>query len=136
MVGEGSCAQWLDRRVGLGAACPEGYGAVMPTYIKRLPYVPDEDEARALTQEAIERSERGAHEDWLREAEALVRRVARDLSRFSANDVWAAGLTPPKNRRALGAVMQKLAREGYLVKVDAEVSRWGHGQAIGMWRRA
>lgn len=97
--------------------------------------LPTEAQARAMTEIAIEQSAYGVGEPWLARAELVVREIAAMRRPFSSNDVWAAGLTVPSNRRALGAVMRSLQKEKVIVNTgDEVVSRWGHGGTVSVWQ--
>lgn len=58
------------------------------------------------------RAGEGAGEEWAAEAEAVVLRLAAEKPTFTSDDIWAAGLSRPSEPRALGAVLNRLARLG------------------------
>lgn len=81
---------------------------------------------------------RGAGEPWLAWARAVVLQVASSRLSFTSDSVWAAGLAKPREPRALGAVMNKLAREGLIRKTGTwttttQASR--HNAPVTVWER-
>lgn len=96
------------------------------------PSVADAEQARDT---ALEKVERGADPVWLAEARAKVLLVARTHDRFTGDDIWAAGLSKGREPRALGAVMNALAREGEIVRTGSYVkSRFRHASPMVEWR--
>ena len=84
------------------------------------------------------RAEVGAGFEWSAEARSTVLDVARGRPEFTADDVWATGLPKPREPRALGAVMNALARAGLIVATGryiktAQASR--NRAPIAVWRR-
>jgi hypothetical protein len=72
------------------------------------------------TLEAIERADRAATAAWKREAFNAVLRTALRLPDFISDDVWETEprLDEPREARALGPVMLRVARAGYIRKTD------------------
>ena len=81
-------------------------------------------QAQAAKTEAMERVERNACTEWKDAALKSVQHRARHCASVTANDVFAdleqLGLHTHENR-ALGAVFQKAARMGWIIKTDRTV---------------
>lgn len=96
--------------------------------------------AQEAKREAIERVERNASPDFLGFARTVALRIAHAMPNgFTTDAIWevldAAGVKPPEPR-ALGAVMQKLAREGQIRKTGDYVDSTRpacHGRPIPVW---
>jgi len=87
--------------------------------------------------DAIERAEIGAGHDWNQFAEVCVRAIAAICDEFTADDIWEYGLTPPREPRALGAVLMRLSRGGTIAKTGRYVAtkRASRNAApIAVWR--
>ena len=96
-------------------------------------------EARALKEEALERVERNANSEWKDAALKSVQHRARHCASVTANDVFAdleqLGLHTHENR-ALGAVFQKAARMGWIIKTDRTVPstrKTRHSGDVRVW---
>jgi hypothetical protein len=76
------------------------------------------------------------HDGWLETALAAVTALARERATFTADDVWNTGLKPPREPRALGAVLTILRRDG-VVEPTGEfrptVRRSRHAAPIRVW---
>lgn len=81
--------------------------------------------------EAIDRVEAHAPEDWNVAAYQAVLRVARQLQEFTTDDVWQALAAYPNERRAIGATMRDAARTG----VCSNTGRVVKSQRAGCHRR-
>lgn len=96
--------------------------------------------AQEAKREAIERVERNASLDFLVFARTVALRIASaQQNGFTTDAIWevldAAGVKPPEPR-ALGAVMQKLAREGLIRKTGEYVDSCRaacHGRPVPIW---
>jgi hypothetical protein len=84
--------------------------------------------------------ESNTNADWAEAALAIVLEVAQDNATFTTDDVWerieAAGLTV-HNNSALGPVMHKAARKGWMsdtmtVKPSQRGTR--HGNRLRIWK--
>jgi hypothetical protein len=100
----------------------------------------DGTEARAAAQEAIERANEHANPEWKEAARAAVLAIAPGVE-FTTDDVWArlTGDEQTHERRALGAVMQQLAADGRIVKLDRvrpSTRPEAHANPKQVWRRA
>jgi hypothetical protein len=93
--------------------------------------------ARAARDEAIERVEVSASPEWKARARSAVLRLADELRVFTTDDVWRV-IPKPREPRALGAVMQQLARAGRIKHAgwakSAQVSR--HHTDVKTWSKA
>jgi len=72
--------------------------------------------------EAIDRVERNAPGDWKKIALKAVKWRAKKGVPFTTDEVWAdlegANVEPPKEPRAMGAIMRKAVSEGVIVSTD------------------
>ena len=94
--------------------------------------------AKAARDEALERVEGGAPEEWLRDAHLKVHEVAYRLDDFTTDDLFEWGLWQPPEPRALGPVMLKAVRDGLIEKTgDYRQSRMPrcHGRPKAVYRR-
>ena len=99
----------------------------------------EEGERRRDT--AIDRVERGASDEWVSEAEAIVRAIIATLPEFTTDDVWDAlerrGIPSPREPRALGAVIRRFALMGACENTDrVQKSRRPecHRRPVAVWR--
>ena len=81
-------------------------------------------------EEAIDRVERGASELWKKTALKAVKWRAKKGVPFTTDEVWSdlegAGVEPPREPRAMGAIMRKAVSEGIIVATDkTQISRKG-----------
>lgn len=77
--------------------------------------------------------------DWKARARAIVLALSLSRPAFTSDDVWQAGLDEPHEPRALGAVMNSLAKSGAIEKTGAYVQtarKTRHNAPIAVWRRA
>lgn len=88
---------------------------------------------------AAQRALAAAPSGWEIAARAHVLRVAaRQPGGFTADDVWADGLAPPPEPRALGGVMQAIAKERTIRKTGRFVATTRgsrHGAPIAVWEK-
>lgn len=88
--------------------------------------------------EAVSRAGDAAEADgWMQIALEAIRDIAAVRDEFTADDVWQAGLEPPRESRALGAAFTRLQRDGVIeatakFKTTARASR--HAAPIRIWR--
>ena len=64
--------------------------------------------------EAMDRAERAAADGWNADARALFRAVAERLEYLTTDDVWEAGLEPPREPRALGSIVRAMTKAGVI----------------------
>lgn len=64
--------------------------------------------------EALERVERAADEEWKERAWAYLNRMAKAQPEFCAEDLWLAGLDKPREPRALGPLLMHARRDGLI----------------------
>ncbi len=112
--------------------------APLPLFAKpaRPVLVPLSEERRAA-QDGIRRAEENADEDWKRRAYLTGCDLARRLPEFCSDDLWGAGLEKPREARALGAVMQRLAKEGLIESTSRFVKTrqaGRHAADVRVWR--
>lgn len=67
--------------------------------------------------QALERVEENADDRWLAEAEEKLEAYLTTHAEFHVDDFWqASGLSVPREARALGPVVLRAARNGWIVK--------------------
>lgn len=81
------------------------------------------------------RAEEGAGPEWMARAEAAVMQVARTKAQFTTDDVWLV-LDKPREPRALGPVLHRLARAGILENVGFQktVQASRHRAPVAQWK--
>lgn len=90
-------------------------------------------------EEALFRVEAHADIDWKQSAELAVANAAR-RGLFTTDDVWAvldAGTASTHEPRALGAIMRRMAKDGFITATDEwRVSSRPecHGRHVRVWR--
>ncbi len=67
---------------------------------------------------ALDKVEAGTEPGWRAQAIDIVRRVCQAKADFFCDDIWAAGLPPTNNDKALGPIMMFAARQGWCKKTD------------------
>lgn len=79
---------------------------------------PDEQRRRAEAErdQALRRVDEAADVLWREEAFEFVHDYLRAHATMFVDDLWTAGLRPTREDRALGAVFQRAARAGLMVK--------------------
>lgn len=75
--------------------------------------------------------------EWVDEAEKVIHKLSTELSTFTSDDIWAAGLSRPKNSKALGPVLTSVARAGVIeatgdFRQTTQASR--NGAPVRVWR--
>lgn len=79
----------------------------------------------------------GLGADWTAVAERAVLTVAKRRRFFTTDEVWATGLEPPAEPRALGAVLKRAAGFGFIERTDrfrATRRRSRRGAPVAIWR--
>lgn len=95
----------------------------------------EREDWEAARDEAISRVERNADPDWKDMAYDMIVATARELPEFTQDDVWARGLPPTRENRALGPVFLRAARDGVCRKTDrVRPSTLSHGSGKPVWR--
>lgn len=81
-----------------------------------------------------------ANSDWLTEAESAIKMLCRLGDDFTGDDVWrllaGTSVTTPEPR-ALGAVITKFAREGYIFPTGyyrKSIRKESHRRPLAVWR--
>src|SRR5579864_3212859 len=97
----------------------------------------DFERSEAAKNQAIADVSDHADELWKVAARSMVYKVAVRMPTFTSDDVWRAGLPKPREPRALGAVFNQLAREGFIettgeFRRTAQVLR--HSAPVAVWR--
>lgn len=81
----------------------------------------DFEEGTRRKDAGMSRAAAGAGTPWQALAEVAVLQVAREKDEFTSDDIWATGLPKPPEPRALGAVMNRLARAHLIMKTGRYV---------------
>lgn len=93
------------------------------------------DEAQEARDRALYLVERHADPDWLADALEAVYRTAERLPYFHVDEVWETGLQGTVEDRAMGPVMRRAARMGWISKTDrVAASSRSHGSGKPIWR--
>ncbi len=87
---------------------------------------------------ALDRVEAGSPDGWMELAAKAVRQVAGEKRYFTTDDIWKV-LEKPREPRALGALMRRMAVAGFIKKTGqyvptAQVLR--HSAPIAVWELA
>lgn len=90
--------------------------------------------------EAIDRVEDAANEKWKSTALRAVRWRAKKGVNFTSDHIWAdlvgVDLEPPKEPRAMGAIMRKAVSEGLIVATDKTIPSTkpsNHKRPVRVW---
>ena len=67
--------------------------------------------------DAMRRAEAGASEEWKAEAREAILILAGEIGEFTTDDVWEL-IEKPREPRALGPVMTRLANEGVIERTN------------------
>ena len=91
--------------------------------------------ARRERDRALRLVEEHADPDWKDEALEAVRRTAQRMPHFHVDSVWEAGLSGTVENRALGAVLQRAARLGWIERTnEVRPSVRSHLSPKPLWR--
>ena len=98
-------------------------------------------QGEAARDEAIQRVEEAADEDFKSAAIEVIEFVARTTPRFTTDRVWyfitKRGITPPREPRVLGALMRKAAGRGWIEATNEHrlsTKSSNHRRPIRVWR--
>ena len=80
--------------------------------------MPTHSEALVARDAAICQVEAHADEDWRVAALEAVRLAALHLPKFTTNQVWPMIAKDTHDGRAMGAIMQRAAKQGYIVATN------------------
>ncbi len=73
--------------------------------------------------------------EWRTEASMWLVSYLLDNPTLFVDDIWAAGCPEPRERRAIGSLIQSLARRGLIVKTGQYRPRTqGHGSPADVWK--
>lgn len=96
------------------------------------------EQARAEAAEAMERVERGTDPEWEAAAESAVRGLADLKASFTPDDVWEylerIGVPPPREPRALGPILKRLANADVIRPKGFTESRRRHGAPVRIYK--
>lgn len=97
--------------------------------------------ARIARDEALGRVDDHADERWMLAAENAIEHVAEQREQFTTDAVWHVlqqrGVPEPREKRAMGAAMQKAARRGRIERTNEtkeSVREACHARDIRVWR--
>jgi hypothetical protein len=94
-----------------------------------------DDVARAAGRRHATAAADAATIEWRIEARQWLEGYLLDHPTLFVDDIWELGCPEPVERRAIGALIQGLARKGYIVKSGEYRSRTqGHGSPADVWR--
>ena len=93
------------------------------------------DRVLASLNEALYKVDRAASDLWKAEAMDALLKTAASGEEFMAEDVWASGLLPPREARALGPVFLRAKRAGDIKITRIGPSKW-HMTPRAVWRKA
>lgn len=130
-----ACASELAFKVKALAArdAPSSYGDTMTGAVP--PKEPTLTDARVARDEAMQQVDAHADDAWKFHAWTWLLDYLAAHEEFFPDDVWAAGLPVPRERRALGPLVSKAARAGYIVATDKVRARTrGHTTPAMVWR--
>lgn len=77
-----------------------------------------------------------ASAEWIETALEAVERVSFEREEFTTDDLWPY-VTPPKEPRAMGAVMRAAVKAGYCTPTDRTVKserKECHSRPLRVWR--
>lgn len=90
--------------------------------------------------EAIDRVERNTSEEWKKTALRAVKWRAKKGMPFTTDDVWAdlegAAVIPPREPRAMGAIMRKAVSDGCIVATEKTIKSKkasNHKRPVRVW---
>lgn len=89
-----------------------------------------------LTDEAIARVDANADAAWKEQAYATGARLSRTMHTLTSDDIWLELDGQTHEPRAMGPVMRRLARDGYIRSTNGFVksrSPKGHGHPTRVW---
>lgn len=97
--------------------------------------------AEALRDEAIERADRAADDEWKLAAAEAIRYVAERRAEFTTDAVWYVlerdGVEPPREPRAIAGVLRRVVAEGAIEatgrRVNSTLPR-GHARPVMVYR--
>ena len=112
-----------------------------PTLWSHAPVL-DLPAARAARDRGIARVAAAAAEGFADQAFAALDRVARVQQRLIVDDIWAAlgsagGIAPTRDKRAMGAVLQRGVREGVILptpQFQASAQKQCHANPRRIWQ--
>lgn len=98
--------------------------------------------ANEARDKAIERVGKSSRPEWVLQIRAAILAVATSNDTFTTDEVWQYcedhGIEPPREPRAIGAVMRELASSGQITTTDAyrmSARPACHRRPIRVWRK-
>jgi hypothetical protein len=98
--------------------------------------VDEYDDARRERDDAMERAEKNAASEWRSDAMVAIHSTARVRSELTSEDVWESGLEKPRNPRAMGPMMTRAKKRGYIISsnpVRYKPSKLRHMAPLKVW---
>ena len=96
------------------------------------------DDVLEARNKGIEKAERGTDPEWGNRALEVVKAIAKNNVTFTADAVWEAlGPDTPRETRALGPILNRAQRLGWIVKSPQTVMSQrpvNHGREIRVWK--
>jgi hypothetical protein len=90
--------------------------------------------ATAKRDAAIAQVDANADEDWKRYAFGFVAELSSKLPSFTTDDLWDYGLIKPREPRALGPVMRRVAARGLIHQTGTyQKSRYRNCAPLPVW---
>lgn len=101
----------------------------------------DADVAKQARDQAIERVDKNTDSGWKQIAATIIYWLALTRQEFTTDAIWyllgKLEADPPHEQRALGAVVQQAAKEGWIAKTDRvspSVRPKCHARPLAVWR--
>jgi len=99
---------------------------------------PKFEDVLSARSQGIQKVERGTDPDWGDRALEVVKVIAKSNDIFTADAIWEAlGADTPRENRALGPILNRAQRLGWIVKSTETVMSQravNHGREIRVWR--
>lgn len=92
--------------------------------------------ARSARDEAMGRVEGHADPVWKEAATETLMEVVRSLAEFTSDDLWALGLPKPREPRALGPIMMRAVKNGYIKdsgRMKQSAQKGCHARPMRVW---
>jgi len=94
-------------------------------------------QGEAAREDAIDRVEVSAGEQWMEHAMAAIRTVARSSPTFTTDNIWPLVQDPPSDVRAMGAAMRRAVRLGLCRRTEQTIRSLRskcHRRDVRVWR--
>jgi len=116
-----------------GTPHPDAFVFGPPATVEKV--VPTIEQARRERDDALDRVDRGADEEWKDYAWSWAYAYLRSHREWFPDDSWAEGLVEPREARAFGPVVLRLLRAGFMARTGEMRQRTrGHAALGPVWR--